>query len=326
MLRRPDKAFAAFFRRVKAGQEPGYPRFKSRSRFKSLEYRHGDGCKVNGNRLYVQRAGDMKVKLHRPLPEGATIKHVVLKRSLDKWYVALMLDIPDPEPRPQTGLSVAIDVGLYHLLAFSNGETVDNPRWLRQSLKKLRVAQRHLSRCQKGSNRRRKAARRVAAIHEKTANQRLDFWHKRTRSLVEIYDTIGIEELNLSFMTHNGHLALSAHDAALGTFRQLLVYKAEEAGRQWVAVNPRGTSQACSDCAVIVPKNLTVRVHRCACGLTLDRDVNAARHILNLARTGPSQHGLLPGNLDVGLGAPRSSPLLRGESSLILPEYHWQRH
>jgi putative transposase len=304
MLRRLDKALAAFFRRIKAGEEPGYPRFKSRSRFKSLEYRHGDGCKLNGNRLYVQRVGDIKVKLHRPLPEGATIKHVILKRNLDRWHVSLMLDIPDPEPLPETGQTLGIDVGLHHLLAFSNGVTVENPRWLRKSLMKLRTAQRHLSRCQKGSNRRRKAARRVAAIHEQIANQRLDFWHKTTRSLVGIYDTIAIEDLNLSFMTRNGHLALSAHDAALGTFRQLLTYKAEEAGRQLVAVKPNGTSQACSVCGVVVRKNLSIRVHRCDCGLILDRDVNAARNILYLARTGPSGH-----NLDAGSGAPRSSPL-----------------
>ena len=204
-----------------------------------------------------------------------------------------MLDVPDPEPLPETGLSVGIDVGLYHLLAFSNGVAVENPRWLRKSLKRLRVAQRHLSRCKKGSNRRRKAARRVAAIHEKIANQRLDFWHKTTRSLVNTYDTIVIEDLNLSFMTCNGHLALSAHDAALGTFRQLLTYKAEEASRQFFAVNPSGTSQVCSACGVVVRKNLSVRVHRCDCGLIIDRDVNAARNILNLARTGPSGRGLL---------------------------------
>jgi putative transposase len=155
-----------------------------------------------------------------------------------------------------------------------------------------------------GRNRQRKAARRVAAIHEQIANQRLDFWHKMSRSLVGNYDTTVIENLNLRFMTRNGHLALSAHDAALGTFRQLLTYKAEEAGRQLVPVNPKGTSQACSVCGVVVRKNLSVRVHRCDCGLILDRDVNAARNILKLARTGPSGH-----NLDAGSGAPRSSPL-----------------
>jgi putative transposase len=149
-LRRLDKAFRAFFRRIKAGETPGYPRFKSRSHFKSLEYRYGDGCKLNGNRLYVQRVGDVKVKLHRPIPEGATIKHVVLKRHLDKWYVCLMLEMPAPELRQHTGREVGIDVGLLHLLALSDGKTVENPYWLRQSQRKLRVAQRRVARRKKG--------------------------------------------------------------------------------------------------------------------------------------------------------------------------------
>jgi putative transposase len=295
MLRRLDKAFKAFFRRVKAGETPGFPRFKGRYRFHSLEFRHGDGCKLRfddqGRALfYVQNAGEIKVKYHRPLPDDATIKHVVVKRKDNKWYVCLQVDLnrsdelPNPESVAVGGPAVGIDMGLESLLALSDGTLIENPRWLRRSQRKLRVAQRRLSRRQKGSKRRRKAAGQVARLHERISNQRRDFWHKLTRNLVDTYGLIGLEDLTLDFMTRNHHLALSAHDAGLGEFQQLLRYKAEEAGIEVVTVNPRNTSQTCSGCGVIVKKGLSVRVHCCPhCGLELNRDVNAARNVLTLA-------------------------------------------
>jgi putative transposase len=298
MLRRLDKSFSAFFRRLKNGEKPGFPRFKGRIRFHSLEYRHGDGCKLRtdgkGRTLfYVQNAGEIKVKYHRLIPDLSEIKHVILKRSLDAWYVCLSLDMPDPEPVIHDGPAVGIDVGLKSLLALSDGTTVDNPRWMRGNLRKLRVAQRRLSRRKKGSNRRRKAARQVAKLHERIANQRSDFWHKTTKRMADTYSLIVIEGLTLNFLTQNRHLSLSTHDAGLGEFRQLLDYKAAEAGSQIVTVNPANTSQMCNGCGEIVSKGLKVRVHVCpSCGLTEDRDVNAARNILSVAlskaRTGPS--------------------------------------
>ncbi len=303
LLRRLDKAFTAFFRRQfhrrrrlvrsadgieKAGEEPGFPRFKGANRFRSLEYRYGDGCKLRTDEhgrpmLYVQNVGDIKVKYHRPLPDGCEIKHVVIKRSLRKWYVCLMIELPDVERPTYTGEHVGIDVGLLSLLAFSDGTALDNPRWLRQSLARLRIAERRKSRRKLGSQRRRKAAYQVACLHDKVANQRADFWHKATRKLANTYSLIAIEDLTLGFMTQNQHLALSAHDAALGTFRQLLGYKVEETGSQLVPVSPQYTSQECSGCGWLVPKALSERVHRCPnpeCLLVLDRDINAARNIL----------------------------------------------
>jgi len=287
-LRRLDKAFSAFFDRLKKGEKPGFPRFKNRQRFNSLEFRHGDGCKLrlkDRALFYVQNVGEIKVKFHRPLPHGSEIVHVIVKRSGRKWFVCLSMALtgaytPQRPPAPAVG----IDVGLLSLLALSNGETVANPRWLRTAQAKLRVAQRRLSRRKKGSHRRRKAAAQVAALHERVANTRRDFWHKITRQLADTYSVIAIEDLELAFMTRNGHLAKSAHDAALGEFRQLLEYKAESAGTQVIAVNPRNTSQVCSGCGVVVAKELHVRTHDCPhCGLVLDRDVNAARNVLSLA-------------------------------------------
>jgi putative transposase len=149
----------------------------------------------------------------------------------------------------------------------------------------LRVAQRRLSRRKRGSHRRRKAAFQVAKLHEHVANTRKDFWHKTTRQLADTYSVIAVEDLRLAFMTHNEHLALSAHDAALGLFRQLIDYKAENAGSRVVAVNADNTSQVCSCCGALVSKELSVRVHDCPdCGVSLDRDENAARNILKLAQ------------------------------------------
>jgi len=286
VLRRLDKAYQGTFRRIKVGEKAGFPRFKGANRFHSLEFTYGDGCKLrfekNGRALlYVQHVGEIKVKFHRLLPKGAVIKHAVLVRKTRKWYVNLQLDLPDPNPRPAEGPAVGIDVGLKNLLALSDGTLVDNPRWLRGSLRKLRVAQRHLARCQKGSRGRQQAAFRVARLHEHVANQRRDFWHKTTAHLVKTYAVIALEDLSLGFMTHNPRLALSAHDAGLAQFRQMLAYKAESAGTQVLTVNPANTSQMCSGCGEMVEKPLSERVHTCPhCGLVLDRDLNAARNIL----------------------------------------------
>ncbi len=298
LLRRLDKAFQAFFRRVKTGETPGYPRFKGRNRFKSIEYTYGDGCKLRTNAqgqrsFYIQNVGDVRMCFHRNIPDGAAIKHVVIKRVNERWYVCLMLERSDVQvahAKPER--AVGVDVGLYHLLALSDNQVVDPPRCLRESLAKLRVLQRQASRRQKGSQRQRKSFAAVARLHEHIANQRRDYLHKITRFLVQEYAIIAIEDLPLAFMNQNKHLSLSSHDAGLGEFRLLLQYKAEEAGAEVVAVNPAYTSQRCSGCGEMVEKDLSVRVHKCPyCGLVLDRDVNAARNILKLALDNPPGRG-----------------------------------
>ena len=222
MLRRVDKAYQSLYK-----GRAGHPRFKNAKRFRSVEYRYGDGCKLNADRFYIQNVGQIKVVLHRSIPDDATIKRVVVKRSangssLGKWYVCLMLELPDVAPIQSDRLDVGIDVGLHHLLALSDGTIIDNPRWLRSNLAALRVAQRRLSRRRKGGANWRKAARQVAVLHERVANTRRDFWHQTTRRIVNAYGNIAIEDLPLAFMTRNDHLSLSAHDAALGAFRQML--------------------------------------------------------------------------------------------------------
>jgi putative transposase len=290
LLRRLDKSFSAFFRRIKTGEKPGFPRFKSRNRFDSIEYTYGDGCKLRQNEhgrwsFYVQNVGDLRICSHRAIPTNAKIKHAVVKRAGERWYICLMLELPNPEKcRIATENQVGVDVGLKSLAALSTGELVENPRWLRESLAKLRRLQRHASRQVKGSRRQQQTYQQIARLHAQVANQRADYLHKVSTQLVAENDLIAIENLSLAFMNRNKHLSLSSHDAGFGLFRQMLEYKAESAGIQVVAVNPSNTTQSCSGCGSIVPKGLSVRVHACPdCGLVIDRDVNAARNILTTA-------------------------------------------
>ena len=203
-----------------------------------------------------------------------------------------------PERRlPASSARVGIDVGLSSFLADSDGRFVDNPKHLAGSGKKLARRQRSLSRKKKGSSRRVKARVRVARTHEKIRNQRLDFLHKTANYYVRNYGTVFIEDLKIRNMVKNRHLSRSISDAGWGTFFDLLACKAEEAGRLVVRVAPHGTSQDCSGCGVKVPKDLSIRIHRCdTCGLVMDRDLNAA---MNILRLGQGLQALTPSLEDV---------------------------
>ena len=276
VLRRLDTAFRAFFQGKR-----GFPRTKKANRFDSVNYKPGDGSRIRGRKLYVQNAGLIIVRWHRELPDGK-LKNIILLRKPSGWYACFQVELPEPEPEQPTGPVVGIDMGIRHALALSDGTTFDSPKCLQQSLAQLRRLQRKVARRKKGSKRRRQAIRQLAKQQELIANQRRDWWHKVTRQLVDNYDTIVIEELPLNFMLQNGNLARAAHDVSLGMFRDLLDYKAMEAGVEIVTVSPAYTSQLCSGCGCLVPKSLSVRTHSCPdCGLTLDRDVNAASNILS---------------------------------------------
>lgn len=283
VLRRVDKTFKAFFRKVKAGEKVGYPRFKSRDRYDSYSFpAWGDGCHLTGaSRVKVQGVGSIKLKMHRPLT--GEIKTLTLKREAGKWYACFSQAVDTPLCIPQPG-AVGIDVGLYSYAVLSTGELVDNPRNLKAGLGGLRRCQRKVARRKKGGNGRRKAVRLFQKAHAHIRNQRTDFQHKLSRRLVNSYGLIAVEGLNIKGLSR-GMLARSVNDAAWGAFLAKLAYKAEEAGGELVKVNPNGTSQVCSQCGCLpdIPKTLADRVHSCpSCGLTVDRDVNAARNILRL--------------------------------------------
>lgn len=289
-LRRLDKAFQAFFRRVKAGEKAGYPRFKSRNRFDTVEFpSYNNGCKLDSNRVYFQHIGRVRVKLHRPI-EG-TIKTISFTRQADGWHVIFSCDLGDVQAPPHPGPMVGFDLGLKAFLVTSDGESIAPPQFYRKAEKALRRAQRRVSRRQKGSKRRAKAVRILAKAHLHIANQRRDFHHKTARKLVTQYGTVAHEELNIEGIARS-RLAKSTYDVGWGQFLTILHSKAAEAGCVVIPVPAKDTTQACSACGKLpeVPKTLKDRVHRCAnCGYEADRDFNAA---LNIKRLGSSRQAL----------------------------------
>jgi len=279
VLRRVDKTFKAFFRRVKAGDKAGYPRFKSRRRFDSYTFpSYGDGCRLTGARLYLQGIGHVKVKLHRPIIGG--IKTVTVKRQAGKWYVCFSVEY-ETQPLPETDNVVGLDVDLLSFATLSDGTTLDNPRYYRKAQAKLQRAQRRVARRKRGSHNRRKAVVLLQKAHAHVQNQRADFHHKMARTLVNTYGVIAVEDLNIKGLA-SGVLAKSVHDAGWSAFISKLAYKVVEAGRKLVHVNPRGTSQTCL-CGASVPKTLAQRWHQCEqCGLSTARDYVSAQLILGL--------------------------------------------
>jgi putative transposase len=290
VLRRLDKAFKAFFGRLKKGGKAGFPRFRAKSMFDSAEMRVGDGLTIRKSKRLgiVGIPGEIKVKWHRKLPVEAKLGGAVVSRSNGRWYICFQIKLPDITIT-RNGPAIGIDVGLSSLIATSDGETVAAPRWTCKAAKKQRRLQRALARCRRNSRRRLKVKRNLARHSARAANRRRDFLHKLSRSLVDRYAVIAIEDLSVDRLARS-ILAKSVHDAAWGQLRQFLTYKAESAGSEVIAVDPRGTSQLCSECGCHVPKTLAVRWHNCPeCGYSADRDVNAARNVLlraNLLRPG----------------------------------------
>lgn len=305
-LRRLDKAFANFFRRVKRHETPGFPRYKGRGNFDSFTYPDVSGWKLEGDILTLTKIGPLKIKLHRPI-EGK-IKTVTIKREGEHWYVCFSCEI-EQDIQPVAVISeVGIDVGLEKFATLSTGEQIANPRFFRLSADKLIAKQQALARCVKGSNRRDKVRKQVAGGHRKVANQRRDFQHKQSRRLVDAYDAIYVEDLQIANMSkrakpkvdeaataavgetvyaHNNAAAKSGlnksiADAGWRYFLQMLAYKAANAGKLLLIVNPHLTSQTCSGCGAVKRKELSERWHSCECGAKRDRDEEAARVIFKL--------------------------------------------
>lgn len=306
-LTRLDRAYRAFFRRIKAGKTPGFPRFKGRGRYTSFTFkdpknRNGVAFDAKTKRLRLTGIGEVKVKLHRK-PEG-TLKQVTVTLSGDgHWYACLCCDDVPTKPLPATGQSVGIDVGITTFAALSDGTMVTNPRHYERTQAALRRKQRVVARRKRGGNRRRKAVVVLRAHHDRVRRTRRDFHHKTALGIVRRFDRIAVEDLRVTGLAR-GRLAKQVQDAAWASFTRILESKAECAGREFVRVGPRGTSQRCSGCGAVVPKKLSVRVHDCpSCGLRLDRDENAAR---NIERLGHSRRG---GMIDGSPEEPRSPSL-----------------
>ena len=283
VLKRLDRAFDAFFRRVENTQKAGYPRFRSRARYDSFTYTQS-GFETGGDRLFLSKIGHIKIQLHRPI-EG-TIKTLTIKRSATgKWYAVFSCEV-EPKRLPFTTEAVGADVGLESFATLSNGDKIPNPRFYREEEKELAKAQQKLSKTERKSKERKQRKRVVARVHERIAFKRDNFVHQESRKIINKFGFICVENLMILNMLKNHCLAKSIADAAWSLFFHCLFYKAEEAGRQYVEVDPRHTSQDCHRCGHRrTDLKLADRVYHCTnpeCLLVIDRDWNAALNVLAL--------------------------------------------
>jgi putative transposase len=307
-LRRLNKAFAAFFRRIKSGEAPGYPRFRGVGYFDTVDFpKDGDGCRWDSTphdpvtRVRLQGVGHVKVNQHRAVV--GKVKTVSVKREGKRWYVVLTAEQAPPEPLPVTGSVVGIDMGIASFLTDSNGQHVPNPCHGRRAAAKLEAAQQSLSRCKLRGSRRKKAVARVAALHRKVRRQRVDHAHKTALGLVRAHDVIAHEDLKIRNMSKapapkpdpgnpgtflpNGAAAKaglnrSIADAGWGVFLTILHAKAESAGRGVIAVDPRNTSRQCPQCGHTAKENRPTqeKFHCIVCGHTAHADTVGALNVL----------------------------------------------
>ncbi|HEX4203299.1 MAG TPA: transposase, partial [Ktedonobacteraceae bacterium] len=248
VLRRLDKAFKAFFRRVKNGEKPGYPRFQGRDRYDSFTYPDGAGWKLEGNTLHLSKIGSVKIKLHRAVQ--GKIKTLTIKREVDQWYASFSCEVDDPLPLSRSIEDVGIDLGVSHLATLSNGEMIEHPRHYRKAKKTLEKRQQALSRKKRGSRRRQRAKNMIGRAHRKIRNQRRDSLHKASRALVNRYQVLVFEDIKIGNLTRKpkakqdeqgtylpngaaakGGLNTSILDAGWGMFVEMCAVKAVEAGR-----------------------------------------------------------------------------------------------
>jgi putative transposase len=303
VLLRLKKAFDAFFRRIENSEKPGYPRFQGRNRYNSFTYPQAGGFSLtHDSRVCFSKIGSMKVKLHREIQ--GEIKTATIKHEAGQWYVIFACEVEQPELLEVSESEVGVDLGITHFAALSDGTFIESPRYYRKAQKHLERLQQALSIKKRGSHRRKKAVHAVAKAHRKIANQRQDFHHKQAKKLVQEQQTIVFEELEITNVSkrakpkqdENGTylpngaatksgLNKSILDAGWGQFQQIVSHKAACAGRTILFVNPRYTSQICSQCGTVRKKELSERWHSCECGAELDRDTNAAINILWVGRT-----------------------------------------
>lgn len=322
VLLRLKRAFDHFFRRVKNGEEPGYPRFQGRNRYHSFTYPQGGYSLTHDHRVCLSKIGSIKMILHRKM-EG-TIKTCTIEYQAGQWYVVFSCELDQPEPLPPLESEIGIDLGITHFAAISDGTFIESPRFFCQAQRDLKRKQHALSRKKRGSHRREKARKVIAKAHRKVANQRRDFHHKQANKLVKEHQVIVFEELQLTNLVRSpkakqdengmylpngaaakGGLNKSMLDAGWGQFVQIVTSKAAWAGRVVAKINPMKTSQICSACGKQGPhKDLDERIHICIhCGVVLDRDENAAINIYTAWKR-PTLWASLCGKRDQGVEAP----------------------
>jgi putative transposase len=268
--------------RKKAGKKAGFPRFKPIERVKSFTYPQF-GFKLN-ERLELSGIGSVAIRKHREL--HGTIKTLTIKKSHSgKWHAIFTAECEKQVPKINKKPKVGIDLGIETFAYMSDGSRIENPRNLRLAQERLALAQRRMSKKQKGGSNRAKNRKMVALAYERLTNKRRDFLHKSSRVLVESHSLIAMEALNNEGLAR-GFLAKEVLDCSWAEFASMISYKAEEAGCEVVLVNPAHTSQMCSNCGLIRKKSLAERWHECPCGASMHRDLNAAMNILQRATGG----------------------------------------
>lgn len=285
VLRRLDRAFSGFFRRIARGQTAGYPRFRSQLRYDSLTWQiggQGGGASLHDGRLRLQGIGHIKVRWHRSWAAEAELKTVTVRRQGGKWFACFQFDGVPAKTRAKTGRSVGVDVGVSTYAALSTGKHLHGPRAVKTNAAKVRRAQRSIARKRRGSHRRRKQVARYARLKEQERCRRLDRAHKISRGLVHRFDLIGLEDLSIQNMVRgNRGLNREILDQGWAVLARCLSYKAEEAGSSLVLVDPRHTSQTCAECGAVDRASRDGRRFACtSCGHADNADTNAARNIL----------------------------------------------
>ncbi|MEW5860676.1 MAG: transposase [Cyanobacteriota bacterium] len=289
-LQRLNKAWERWLFPDKTGKRGGRPRFKKPGELRSFVYPRINcpkaGASLNNRVLKLSKIGEMPVIMHRPIPDGFTLKTCTIVHKADGWYCCISIEdetVPEPMPLDEVKTGVGVDVGLKEFLTTSEGETVPIQQTYRKTQSHLAHQQRKLARKHKGSKRAQKQKNFIAGIHQRIGRIRENFHYNTAHKLVKHNDLIAVEDLNIKGLART-RLSKSILDAAWGRFIDILEAVAVKRGVRVIKVNPHGTSQNCSGCGAKVPKTLSIRLHEChKCGLQMDRDENAARNILDRA-------------------------------------------
>ena len=283
-LRNCDQAYQNFFRRVKQGKNPGFPKFKSKKRSKKTFTMNGEGIRISETKIKLPRVGWLNLKEHGYIPTNKKIVSATISESCGRWYVSVVVEEEVPEAK-KPKKTIGVDLGIKSLAVTSDGVFYENPKTLYKAEKRLKRLDRRLSRKQKGSKNREKAKAVRAKAYQKVARIRNHVLNEITTELAKSKSILVLEDLNVAGMQKNHHLARSIGDASWSMFRSMLEYKCQWYGSELVVVNPAYTSQTCSNCGAI-KSDLTLkdRTYKCECGLEIDRDLNAAINIKNRAK------------------------------------------
>ncbi|MGI8542203.1 MAG: RNA-guided endonuclease InsQ/TnpB family protein [Aridibacter sp.] len=281
VIKRVDRSFQNFFRRVKTKKgKAGFPRFQGKFRYNSFTFKQG-GFKVENSKLVLSKIGKVKIKLHREIV--GKVKTLTIRRdSCGKWFACFSVECEKEILKPNSK-SVGVDCGIKTFAVLSDGTEIANPRFFEQDQKRLAKASCKLSATPKQSKERHKKRKVVARIHSKIKNRRSDFAHKLSRILVNKYQNIFFEKLNIKGMMEQNFLNKQISDAAWNQLINFSIYKAENAGRNCKLINPQFTSQDCSGCGHRQKMPLDIRLYDCPeCHISIDRDLNASLNILSI--------------------------------------------